>query len=1747
MAKCHACQSELDDTSLAAGKCRKCGAPLRNLPRRNIEDATHEIDPSEELPGTEPPEVPLAPGERTMTLEELESLELFTDEPESEESEKDTSSKTHEHQETLIVGEGEVEEPGDPHKTVAPDEADLADLSDIEGEEDLELDIEEKTPEDEGGATIAFAPDQTLDFTDLVLSEDDAKEDEEEENGKGGATVAFSPDKTVDFTGPVSGDDTDSLVTANWESKVEGDVKDSRSTIKQTGTVSGNVGTKSSVVVKSRQFHSGRASGDQIISPSDAPDYELLNVIGEGGMGVVYAARQSAIARTVAVKMLKGEDAGSLEQREKFISEAVVTGELDHPNIVPIYDLGSNDAGALFYSMKRVKGTPWNKVIEEKSLDENINILLRVADAVAFAHANGVVHRDLKPENTMLGDYGEVLVMDWGLARISPDFPNADSVSQSDVMGGTPAYMAPEMATGPIEKVTIASDIYLLGAMLYEIIEGRTPHSGSTVMACLFAAAKNKVPTPLNPGELADIAFKAMATKPEDRYLSVREFQEAIRQYQSHSESIVLTDSAMASLSEAREKDDYDLFSRAMYGFQEAVSMWSGNHRAKKLHSESRVSYASSALDRGDFELGLSLLNHDDPDHADIVTKLESGRKDRQRRHRLLQLFKGLVAALVLAVIGIVGYAYLAVSEQRDIANEQRDLAVVAKQDAETQRDRAEEQEKLALKQKELADRERIRAEEAEDNALEQKDKALAAEADALLQKDKAVAAEAEAVEQRDIAKEQKRLAEEAKRREEYEAYVAQIGLASAKIDENSFDRAQQLLEECSEQLSQWEWGRLAYLCQLSEATWRLGGPVEEVAYSPDGKYFVTGDQSGKVTLFDSETKELLVEHEHSQYVHAVAFDPEGRKFASASSDGTIRVYGAPVGDLLQELSGHTDGVVSLCFSADGRKLLSGSYDNTSILWNLTTSSQIQRLRGHSWWVRSAQFSPDNERIVTVGEDGKAVVWQRTTKAGPYEIQTEFIRHRGPIHAAKFSPNGKLIATAGVDGRVLLWNPDQVQKVDIARRIDDLPDPPAPYREFIGHQKAVHGLDFSPDGERLVSASEDNVVRIWQVRSGEEVANLRGHTSYVLDCQFSPDGSQILSAGRDQQVKLWNPATYGESLALGRNEGAGHDDAVLAARFSVDGNRVVTASSDRSARLWDAKTQGLVNHFAEGHEFLTSSAVFFAGGQRLATSAGDGSTRIWNVAAGTEIEALVGTGRTAAIDISPDGLWMAAAGTDYDLQIWDLQKSEIVAHLKGHVEPITAVAFSANGKLLATGDERGRGRIWNLNGDKWQPGPWLEGHSRTITGLRFAQQGQKLVTASVDNTCGQWDVQTGQELRSLVLKHPGWVTGLDVSDDGALAMTICGDGNLRLWSLETAQVLRTIEPAGNLLFTSVDISPGGDLAIAACAEEATVQMWQLNTGEEVRIDGQPWLDLGDRSGVLWSAQFTPLGDQLLTVGGNDAQLWDVSSGRRIHRFTPHGTVASADISPDGRLVVTGSWDASAKIWDVASGKAILKLDGVHEQFVNSVAFSPDGKLVLTASDDRTARFWNVSTGQTMEPVLRGHESRIYQARFNDDGSKVITTSGDKTALIWDARSGESLVELNGHQWGVLCGEFSPDGKLAITGSEDDDAIIWNAHTGELVRKLSGHTSSVMGVAFSPDGRRVLTGSLDGLCKLWDAETGKEILTLDGQNQEITSVSFSPDGLSVLTSDQNGQTRIWPALDWRNREQRLQAAGARLQQ
>lgn len=350
----------------------------------------------------------------------------------------------------------------------------------------------------------------------------------------------------------------------------------------------------------------------------EMPDFTLKSKLGEGGMGKVLTAVQQSIGREVAVKVLHA-DRIDTDNANKFQAEAAVTGNLEHPNIIPVYDLGLTAEGEPFYAMKKVKGKPWNDLIEGYSLQENIETLLKVCDAVAYAHSMGVIHRDLKPENVMVGEFGEVLVMDWGLAAGVWEESKAPRVTYSDAIAGTPAYMAPEMAKGDENQIGFASDIYLLGAILYEIITGRPPHGGKTVRECLNIAARNEIEEPWVQSELLKTARRAMATEPYDRYDNVREFQSAIR---AHYRSVEAATRGRKHLTKARESGSYNEYFRAVAGFNEAIEIWEGNEGAATELDNAVRAFTEAALENGDRTLALALLSEARTDFPDLRARL---------------------------------------------------------------------------------------------------------------------------------------------------------------------------------------------------------------------------------------------------------------------------------------------------------------------------------------------------------------------------------------------------------------------------------------------------------------------------------------------------------------------------------------------------------------------------------------------------------------------------------------------------------------------------------------------------------------------------------------------------------------------------------------------------------------------------------------------------------------------------------------------------------------------------------------------------------------------------------------------------------------------------------------------------------------------------------------------------------------------------------------------------------------------
>jgi WD40 repeat protein len=1592
-------------------------------------------------------------------------------------------------------------------------------------------------------------------------------------------------------------------------------------------------------------------------------DYELQGLLGRGGMGVVLAARQASIDRVVALKKIGPSHAADAESRRKFLTEAVVTGDLEHPNIVPIYDLGKDESGLLFYAMKHMKGTPWNKALPDRSQAENMEAFMKVADAVAFAHSRNVVHRDLKPENVMLGGYGEVVVMDWGLA-----IKIGTSAAKGAGMGGTPAYMAPEMMTSPPHEIGPASDIYLLGAILYEIITGAAPHTGATVQECLQAVLKNEIVPTDRHDELVAIALKAMSTRPEDRYASVGELQDAIRLYQSHSQSVLLSTRAEEDLKAAEGREDYEFYARALLGFQEAFELWDGNAAAKEGIAKTSLVYAKRALSKENFDLAGSLLDESRAEHAPLLLTIRRAQREHNARRQRLKTFKRIGMGLVATIFLVISVAFVWIRQKEHEAQVQKNIAEQKEHEAQEEREKAESA-------RILAEAAKLTAQVAKDEAVRDRNLAEAMKEKEKTSKDEAVIAKNAAVAAGEKEKAAKEDAVRAKETEAYGAYVARIGLAAAKIDDNAFDMAGSLLNECPERFRNWEWGRLMHLCRQSDRTFAAAERVEALAISPDGKRLATGGASGIAQILDAETgRELAALKTGGQYVFAAAFSPDGRKIALGTNDSPayLKVFDAQTGQLAWEYRshktgdgparGHEDAILSVAWSHDGTRLLTSSYDNTARLFDLTTGEELRVFRGHDWWVWSAAFSPDERWIVTASQDGTAIVWDAATG----EARATFRGHVGPVYAAAFAPSqagreardpdGRpklphaLVASAGYDKNVILWSPDAVREFDyrgLVRSDEESASPSAVSAQrsvLAGHTAAVKSLCFSPDGSLLASAGNDNSVRVWNVATRQIVKTLRGHGGRVHAVVFGPQVAgqerRLYSAGHDQQVKVWDLHRYEEMRVIEVANVEGHRDAILGADFSPDGKRIVTASRDRTARTWDRSGHSLVE-FKEGHEYLASTTACFPDGKRMLTAAVDSTARVWELASGGQIAVFKQTGPAAAAAISHNGRWVLTGG-DYDAtlgdrtpkaararrttqhvipaaftqmvagepvwpaKLWEAETGKMVPLLAAHHGEVTAVAFSPDDALLFTGDANGRGQLWD-RATFAAEGEIQKLHSRGITAAAFLPT-TGLVTASGDNSVVQWDVTRqsggyGLTLRQ-VLRHPDAVSSLAVAPDGRHVFTTCSDKIVRLWDLASGEIAgmilpdrdhrlrmfdersaaeifqwrtgelarirreqrqvfedaadRKLTPAAvearqkqlseeeqSLLgaeeINSVAFSPSGDMAVTT-ATNGTVRLWDWAAGREIGSGPKHVVPaFHSASGQAWSTAFVGNGAGLVTVGGNDARLWDRGTGRESMRFGPQGAVASAHFSPDAKRIVTASWDNTARIWNAETGRVELKLRG-HAGYVNDAVFSRDGGCVLTASDDKTARLWDAKTGAVLVTFI-GHTQRLRSADLACDAAtgkvlKVVTASDDGTARLWDA-SGRLLFQLKGHDKAVLSAVFSADGTRVLTGGDDNLAIVWDAATGKQLLAtdgqtplvLKGHTAGVTCVAFSPDGLRALTGSRDNTVKVWELKTGKELLTLKGHGQEVTTVAFSPDQRSVLTGGLDGVWILWNARAW----------------
>ncbi len=401
--------------------------------------------------------------------------------------------------------------------------------------------------------------------------------------------------------------------------------------------------------------------------PAPAEGYRKLEAIGSGGQGIVFRAVQTDLLRDVAIKQLRV--AHDEVRRADFLRESITTGQLEHPNILPIHrlDLTTEDQPTLV--MKLVDGQSWEERLRarEPELRAELEVLIQVCHAVAYAHSRGIVHNDLKPANVMLGRFGEVLVLDWGLAAdLAGDRAWLRPARTIASPCGTPSYSPPELAEGRGDRIGTWTDVYLLGGILFRLLNGCPPHGGETLLANLRARCASEAPhfAADAPRELVALCQQALAEEPEERP-SAEDFREGLRAYLRHAESLRVARAARDELArlgaEEEAPDRFERYSEAIAGFRQALTLWEGNREAAEGEREARAALARSALASGDLALARGQASRlPEAEGAALLTRVAAEearlRAAVRARRRLRVLAVGLAAALLLSLsVGLVG------------------------------------------------------------------------------------------------------------------------------------------------------------------------------------------------------------------------------------------------------------------------------------------------------------------------------------------------------------------------------------------------------------------------------------------------------------------------------------------------------------------------------------------------------------------------------------------------------------------------------------------------------------------------------------------------------------------------------------------------------------------------------------------------------------------------------------------------------------------------------------------------------------------------------------------------------------------------------------------------------------------------------------------------------------------------------------------------------------------------------------
>jgi WD40 repeat protein len=565
-------------------------------------------------------------------------------------------------------------------------------------------------------------------------------------------------------------------------------------------------------------------------------------------------------------------------------------------------------------------------------------------------------------------------------------------------------------------------------------------------------------------------------------------------------------------------------------------------------------------------------------------------------------------------------------------------------------------------------------------------------------------------------------------------------------------------------------------------------GSVYSLAYSPDGKYLVTGDSNGRVQIWNALTgREILTFVGHSNCVNSVAWSGDSLTLASGSLDNTVKLWNVQTGDCVRTLEGHSDWVNSVAWS--GLTLASGSLDKTVKLWDVQTGDCVRTLEGHSSLVRSVAWSGDGQTLASGSGDHTVKLWDVQTGDCVRTLQG----HSSLVRSVAWS--GQTLASGSDDHTVKLWD---VQTGDCVRTLQ-------------GHSSLVRSVAWS--GQTLASGSGDNTVKLWDVQTGDCVRTLQGHSSWVNSVAWSGDGLTLASGSDDHTVKLWDVQTGDCMRTL-----QGHSSWVRSVAWS--GLTLASGSSDKTVKLWDVQSGDCIR-WLEGHSSWVNSVAWSGDGLTLASGSDDHTVKLWDVQSGECLLTLMGHSNCVN-SVAWSDQTLASGSGDNTVKLWDVQTGDCVRTLQGHSSWVNSVAWSGDGLTLASGSDDHTVKLWDVQtGDCVRT---LQGHSDWVNSVAWSPDGLTLASGSRDNTVKPWDVQTGDSVRTLEgVKSVAW------SPDGLTLASGSRDNTVKLWDVQTGDCVRTLEGHSSGVWS---VAWSGDgLTLASGSIDNTVKLWDVQSGE----------------------------------------------------------------------------------------------------------------------------------------------------------------------------------------------------------------------------------------------------------------------------------------------------------------------------